>query len=142
VRPSRAGYKGADRVYLIGVDTAKDAIYARLRIESPGPGCIHFPTTEGVDQGYFDQLTAEHVLTKKRDGRAYRLWVLPPHKHNEALDCFALAMAAFRATGARLDVDQQPAPPPIQSPDIDPGPRQPWIDRKRYYGGATWWDRR
>jgi phage terminase large subunit GpA-like protein len=140
-RPSRTGYKGADRVYLIGVDTAKDAIYARLRIESPGPGYIHFPTIDACDQSYFDQLTAEYVLTKKRDGRAYRLWVLPPHKHNEALDCFALAMAAFRATGARLDVDQQPAPPPVtQSPEVGHGTRLPWIDRRRF-GGATWWDR-
>ena len=29
-RPSAAGFKGQDRVYLVGVDTAKDALYARL----------------------------------------------------------------------------------------------------------------
>jgi phage terminase large subunit GpA-like protein len=138
-RPTRTGYKGGDRVYLIGVDTAKDALYARLRIETPGPGCVHFPTIDGIDQAFFDQLVAEHVVTKKREGRAFRQWILPPHKRNEALDCFCLAMAACRATGVRLDVEQKPAPPPIvQSPEIDSGTRSPWIDRRRF-GGANWW---
>src|SRR5262249_21388883 len=84
-RPSAAGYKGTDRVYLIGVDTAKDALYARLRIEQPGLGYVHFPTIDSVDERYFDQLTSEHVVTRKRDGRSYRQWVLPGNKRNEAL---------------------------------------------------------
>jgi phage terminase large subunit GpA-like protein len=116
-RPSRAGYKGSDRVYLIGVDTLKDQLYSRLRIDKPGPGYVHFPTVDGIDERYFEQLVSEHVVTRKREGRAFRQWILPPHRHNEALDCFILAMAACRATGARLDGDLPVATvPPLGEP--------------------------
>jgi phage terminase large subunit GpA-like protein len=125
-RPSRAGYKGADRVYLIGVDTAKDAIYSRLRIDKPGAGFVHFPTLDIVDERYFDQLVAEHVVTRKREGRSYRQWVLPGNKLNEALDCAVLALGALRATNYRLDAE--PAAQPAPSPPLESEPRRPWID--------------
>ena len=30
-------------------------------------------------------------------GRPYRVWVLPPNRRNEALDCFVLAYAAHKS---------------------------------------------
>lgn len=94
---SRAGAKGADQVFIIGVDTAKDAIYGRLRIKTPGPGFIHFPAGEAFDDSYFAQLTAESVVTRYREGRPYRVWVLPKGRRNEALDTMVLALAAMKA---------------------------------------------
>jgi len=41
-----------------------------------------------------DQLTAEEVVTGFREGRPYRVWVLPKGRRNEALDTFVLALAA------------------------------------------------
>jgi len=109
-----------------------------LRIDKPGPGYVHFPTIDGIDEKYFSQLTAEYVVTKKREGRSYRQWVLPSGKRNESLDCFILAMAACRATNYRLDAEPvaQPAAP-LPSPEGEP--RKPWIDLTAW---RETWERR
>ena len=129
--------------YGVGVDTAKDAIYGRLKIrlgdqEEMRPGYVHFPALDGFDQAYFDQLTAEQVMTRYREGRPYRVWVLPKGKRNEALDTFVYALAARIATNARLDGPppkeprpQKPAPPAADGEDEGgdgrhaPPPRKP-----------------
>jgi phage terminase large subunit GpA-like protein len=102
-RSSRAGLKGESQVFIIGVDTAKDAIYGRLKIAKPGPGYIHFPAADDFDQTYFDQLTSEMVTTRYREGRPYRVWVLQQGKRNEALDTFVYALAALKSLPLRLD---------------------------------------
>jgi len=103
-RPSRGGKKGADILYLLGVDTAKDTLYGRLRsVTEPGPGYVHFPVGDGFDEPYFDQLTSEQVVTRKKEGRPYRVWILPPGKRNEALDTFVMALAARMSINIRLD---------------------------------------
>lgn len=99
--------------YGIGVDTAKDAIYGRLKIRLPEgehqrPGYVHFPAADGFDQDYFAQLTSEQVLTRFRQGRPYRVWDLPKGRRNEALDTFVLAMAARLATNLKLDPGGSP----------------------------------
>ena len=145
-RDSRAGAKGNERVFVIGVDTAKDAIYARLRIKQPGPGYIHFPAADGFDQEYFDQLTSEQVVTRYREGRPYRVWVIPKGKRNEAFDTFVLAFAALKALPFRLDRYDAPVeavmpsetPPAhviaqVAAPEARPGPvarKQSFIPRK------------
>ena len=43
VRRSTKGIKSG----FVGVDTAKDAIYSRLRIKEAGPGYCHFPMSYG-----------------------------------------------------------------------------------------------
>jgi phage terminase large subunit GpA-like protein len=102
-----------NEVFIIGVDTAKDATYGRLRNVKPGtPGYIHFcaPYADVDDDAprhdfnpvYFEQLTSERVETRKKEGRPYRVWVLPDKKRNEALDTFVLAMAARMALPIRL----------------------------------------
>jgi phage terminase large subunit GpA-like protein len=98
---SRTG-KRDDRIFMIGVDSAKDAIYGRLRIMKPGPGYVHFPVGDICDSEFFAQLTSEQVQTRHREGRPYRVWILPPGKRNEVLDCFVLALAA-RLSSPRID---------------------------------------
>lgn len=103
-RASRGGAKGSEQVFIVGVDTAKDAIYARLRITKPGPGFVHFPAADGFDDAYFEQLTAEKVVTRHRQGRPYRVWELKKAgARNEALDTFVYALAALKAMPLRLD---------------------------------------
>ena len=58
----------------------------------PGPGYIHFPVGGAFDHECFDQLTAEQVVTRRREGLAYRVWVLPSGKRNEVLDCTVLCL--------------------------------------------------
>ena len=55
------------------------------------------------DQQYFEQLTFEVVQTRHKEGRSYRVWILPPGKRNEALDTFVYAVAARQAIPVRLD---------------------------------------
>lgn len=49
-------------MWTIAVDTAKIAIYARIRFSSPGPGYCQFPTS--YNEVFFHELTAEKVHTK------------------------------------------------------------------------------
>lgn len=89
-----------DRLYGVGVDTAKDDLSARLRLV-PRDGervanAVHFPM-EGLSADYFEQLTSEQAVTElNKDGRPVRRWKLKPGQtRNEALDCFILAYAAL-----------------------------------------------
>lgn len=124
--PSRASRTkhGSDKVYIVGVDTAKDQIYARLRIpprreasrqDEPHPGRIHFPLpgdegsgTELVTEDYFAQLTAEVVVTKHKLGKPYRVWENPRKARNEALDTFVYALAARMSLGRTRQLDRAP----------------------------------
>ena len=63
--PPRVSRTKSDaRIFMLGVDTAKDALYGRLRISKSGPGYFHFPVGGAFDGTYFDQLTSEAVSTK------------------------------------------------------------------------------
>ena len=92
--PSRRN-KASYRPTILGVNTAKDTIRARLAKENPGPGYMHFPSDR--DLNYFAQLTAERIAIKQASGHKYRVWELPAGKANEALDCRVYAYAALCA---------------------------------------------
>ncbi len=91
-------------VFMVGVDTAKERVYAKLKAEKPGPGYCHFPITRQRD--WFDMLTSERIATRYRKGFAERFWYKPASVRNEALDCRAYAMAALNSllmAGLRLN---------------------------------------
>lgn len=96
-RPSKNNI-GKCLLFPIGVNTAKDLIFARMRIKDEGPGYIHFH--DDLNDEYFRQLTAEKVVTKFVRGYKQRVFqkIRP---RNEALDCFVYAMAAY----AILNID-------------------------------------
>jgi phage terminase large subunit GpA-like protein len=82
----------------IGVDTGKAMLYARLRKEKPGPGFIHYPDHPAFDKEFFEQLTAEHLVTKVKNGRPYHEWV-KQRPRNEGLDCAVYALATYHLAG-------------------------------------------
>jgi phage terminase large subunit GpA-like protein len=151
VWPKRASKnnKGKVNLFLVGVDAAKDAIYARLKLEQPGPGFCHFP--KGRDAAWFTQLTAEIVQTKYVKGFPQRVYVLPGGKRNEALDLRVYAYAAMVGMnvrwGAILAAQEVREKPPPQRREIEafeqapapsagvsiPGSRQSggWLNRPR-----------
>jgi len=89
------------QLWPIGVDTAKEQIYSRLKITA-GPGHYHFP--RGMDEAYYKQLTAEKRLTRYKRGRPYYVWQSTGENH--ALDCEVYAYAAaMRAGMARMNWD-------------------------------------
>lgn len=81
--------KGGVKLWEVGTDTAKDLLFARLHVKTPGPGYIHFP--DGLPLEFYQQLTAEvRVLQKTATGQTYR-WV-KRRPRNEALDCTVYAI--------------------------------------------------
>ena len=90
-RPSKNNV-GKCPLFPVGVDTTKDLLFARLRIDEYGPGYIHFHNE--LDDEYFKQLTAEKIVTKFIRGYKKRIFK-KIRERNEALDCFVYSMAAL-----------------------------------------------
>ena len=89
-------------VYPIGVDTAKEILYAHLKVIKPGPSYCHFPAN--YDAEYFEQLTSEKCVKKKVNGRSVRVWVLKvAGRRNEPLDCRNYARAAYDIFNPNMD---------------------------------------
>jgi phage terminase large subunit GpA-like protein len=130
----------------VGSDTAKEDIYARLKIEQPGPGYMHFPL--GLPDEYFKGLTCERQVTKYVKGYLRTVWEKDEGDRNEPLDNegYALAAAMFvgltranwdrieaglRATAGDLFVAaeraaaEQSAPPP--APEAAPAAPQGYV---------------
>lgn len=104
--PARAIKKGKPSpVTIVGVTAAKDAIYAYLRVDEPGPGYCHFPVGRSLD--YFKQLTSEVVETKHLRGFAKRMYVLPDGLRNESLDCRVYAYAALQSLSVRWGTEMR-----------------------------------
>lgn len=97
----------------IGVDQGKALIYARLKLEKPGAGYIHFPREAAFDDEYFAQLAAEKLITKVRGTRPFQEWV-QIRARNETLDCLVYATAAMRLSRVNLDLPPPPPPDPSQ----------------------------
>lgn len=87
------------KLFPIGVDTAKELLYSRLRITEPGPGYCHYPLSRSDE--YFRQLTAEKQVTRYHKGFARREFV-KVRPRNEALDVRVYAMAAFGLLNVNL----------------------------------------
>ena len=162
-RRMQRGYK----VWPIGVDLAKAELYGWLRLRrgagDPPPGYCHFPE---YDEDYFQQLTAEHLVTvvNRRTRRAKHEWQVLPNRENHYLDARILARAAANVLG----IDRLPAkgsssapaapapassrstssPAPAAASEIAPAaparrpPPRPSIWGGRPRGGGGWLGRR
>lgn len=99
----RPTINNAQRVKLfpVGVDTAKELVYSRLRITEPGAGYCHFPAS--YDDEYFRQITAEQLVSRYHKGFLRREWqkIRP---RNEALDCRVYALAAYSLLNANMNL--------------------------------------
>lgn len=84
--------KGNVKLFSVGTDTAKELIFARLKIEEFGHGYMHF--AKHNDEEYFKQLTAEKLSTKFIRGFPSRVWT-KTRPRNEALDLNVYALAAL-----------------------------------------------
>lgn len=80
------------QLWPVGTDTAKTKIYARLRIDTPGPGYMHFP--RGLPDDYFKGLTAERQVPKYVKGYRKLVWEKDATQRNEPLDLEVYAYAA------------------------------------------------
>lgn len=111
------GYK----VWIVGADTAKSELYGWLRMprgedSDPPPGWCHFPQDYGPE--YFEQLTAEHLVTvvNRKTNRKTLRWQVLPNRENHVLDCRVYARAAAAVLGIdRLPRAQAAAQPVVQA---------------------------
>ena len=130
-RPSRNN-RHKLRLYPLGVDTAKEVIYSRLRITEPGPGYYHFPLER--DREYFQQLTAEKQVTRYHKGTARREW-MKIRSRNEALDCNVYALAALKLLSPDFEqltavMQALPKPKPENPAQVATKPAKgPWIPK-------------
>jgi phage terminase large subunit GpA-like protein len=111
-------------LFLVGVDEAKLVIMRRLALKKVGPGYMHFPQAREKD--YFDQLTAEKLVTRYVKGFPVREWHKPDRARNEALDTNVYSYAAFKIVqpnlkrlAERLNVKTvKPAPEPVPVAEV------------------------
>jgi phage terminase large subunit GpA-like protein len=82
----------------------KDVLAARLSIETPGPGFLHFSAAPdaGFDAEFFEQLLSERRERRKRQGMIVTTWV-QVRERNEALDLCCLCICAVETYSGALD---------------------------------------
>ena len=115
----RASGRRARKVdlFTVGVDEAKAMVARRLGVAEPGPGHCHFPADR--DAEWFQQITAEKLVTRFVKGFPTREW----HKvrpRNEALDCRVYALAALKILNPNLRrATERLKPPEDAAPELE-----------------------
>ena len=122
-RPSKANVAKCP-LFPIGVDTVKSLLFARMRIDEPGAGYIHF--SDRLNEEYFRQLTAEKVVTRFHKGFKKRVFE-KIRARNEALDCMVYSYAAYAILGINVNsmADKIASEEPIKSIKEDNNDRKP-----------------
>lgn len=88
------------KLFTLCVDTGKETVFSRLKVQEPGPGYCHLP--EWIDEEYVAQLTAEKAVYKwTRHRGTVRQW-LKTRERNEALDLEVYALGALHILGPGL----------------------------------------
>lgn len=102
-------------LFMIGVDTGKELIMSRLKVEFEGPGYCHFPrqADRGYDEEYFRGLTSEKRVMRFHKGKPRFEWIKKSSTRNEPLDLRNYATAALEILNPNLNEpvrSQAPAP--------------------------------
>jgi phage terminase large subunit GpA-like protein len=117
-RPPKPQRASLAPVHIVGVDTLKATLLARLRSpETTGPAVCHLPADREAD--WFAGLLAERPVRKWRGGVARIEWMPDRSIRNEPLDCRVYATAALHglyAAGLSLpDLAKQIGAAPLKS---------------------------
>jgi phage terminase large subunit GpA-like protein len=86
-------------LYMVGGDTLKRTIYARLKKDSTGPGSIHFG--QDVTEDYLQGLTCERLVPKTVKGFITLHWEKPSGARNEPLDLCVYSLAVLELVKRR-----------------------------------------
>lgn len=90
------------RLWVVGTNIAKTEFYGWLRLATPRdgdpfpPGFVHFPKYE---ETYFKQITAEHLVSRRKHGKLVFEWHVLAGRENHLLDCRVYARAAAAIAG-------------------------------------------
>jgi phage terminase large subunit GpA-like protein len=127
--PRKSGVRKV-RLFLVSKHTGLKTLHARLKLDQPGPGYIHFPSDRDplFDVNYFQQLTANSVHMIRDRGFEWEEFN-PGTRRDEAADTFIYAMGALRQRPTnfrhlleqhRLMGEQAREPAPAQAPKPQP----------------------
>lgn len=92
-------------VFILGVDSGKSTVLARLKIKQVGDGYCHFPSQEnrGYDQIYFKGLISERLTKKKnKKGQIVFAWEKTSER-NEPFDLRNYAYAALKIVNPNME---------------------------------------
>jgi phage terminase large subunit GpA-like protein len=121
------------RLFVIGVDAAKDALFSQLKIGRPGPGYCHFPRDR--DDEWFLGLTSETLVIKYSKGFPKREYVKRQGIPNEPLDCRVYAKAALasfkRVNWKQLALDAAKARETAETKQESAAIEQPRVPQSR-----------
>jgi len=121
----KAGSRGDVPVFGLGSNLLKDAAFADLSRDVPGPGYIHLP--EWAPPEILDELVAE---TREPKG-----WILPQGRRNETWDSLYCCDALWRHYGGdRINWDN---PPPWASADWAVNPEVISSEQRRELKAGT-----
>ena len=88
-------------LYMVGGDTLKRTIYARLKKDSTGPGSIHFGAD--VTEEFLQGLTCERLVPKTVKGFQVLTWEKPSGARNEPLDLCVYSLAMLELVKRRYN---------------------------------------
>lgn len=92
--PRKPNSKGVYLV-MIGTDTAKEIVSARMSIHKVGSGYLHYPVNDEFDETFFIHLTNERKKMVFRKGRRVVVWDAGGRR-NEPFDLEVYNLAAIR----------------------------------------------
>lgn len=95
------------KIFLLGVDSGKEILMARLKTADEGPGYCHFPINadRGYDESYIKGLSSEQRVIQLKDGRPVLKWVKKSSgTRNEPLDLRNYSTAAAEILRPDWDV--------------------------------------
>ncbi len=99
-------YKYDVDLITVGVNVAKDLVSARMKLETPGAGYVHFGRR--LTSEYFEQLASEKRMLKYIRGRKYHRWEPKrPGIRNESWDLEVYHVAAVRLVCPTMSILNQ-----------------------------------
>jgi phage terminase large subunit GpA-like protein len=139
-RASNKGNRQRANLFPVRTDAAKDKVFGRFRVRSPGPGYMHF--SDGLDVEWFEQLTAEKKVPQSRGFTMVYQWK-KIRERNEAFDLKVLCLAALytcgehvirdlaaRAAALAVKVDPEAQAAPAREVPRPPSPYANWMKRR------------
>ncbi len=137
--------------YSVATNLAKDTLFARLKLDKPGMGFMHFP--KSYEKDYFDGLTAEECKVKYFQGRPETYYEKISGRRNEPLDLRVYWLAALDILRPNIEsirknlvtpeqpskeyVLKEPEKPKAEKPKIEP--KKPFIAPRRPGGFVKGW---
>lgn len=136
-RPSKNNL-GKVNLYTIGVHKLKQTVMRTAGILEPGPGYVHFPVSEAFDREWFDQFTAEDLITRYIKGVRKEEW-RKKRPRNEAFDlsvynraCLLIINPNFEQV--RREITRKKFNESNEQPKTKPKKQPGWINN----GGGSW----